>query len=93
MHAKLGLGCVAGAWQGGMVPPADLTEPRPCVATLLPAAALAVGYLWYVNVYTLPKLEYNKLHPYTSWIPITGKVPLGPACPYCLLPPAPPSDV
>lgn len=37
---------------------------------LLSACGVA-GYVWYVKVYCLPKLQYNDLHPYTSWIPIT----------------------
>lgn len=38
---------------------------------LITAICGVVGYYWYINVYVLPKPEYNKVHPYTSWIPIT----------------------
>lgn len=45
---------------------------RSAKAAMLAACGL-VGYVWYAYVFCLPKLQYNALHPYTSWIPITGE--------------------
>ena len=33
------------------------------------AVSLLVLVIWYQQVYILPKVEYNKLHPYTRWAP------------------------
>lgn len=52
----------------------DEKEPmvRRTIRTVLGAVSIAAMVTWYNTVYTLPKLEYNKLHPFTSWIPITA---------------------
>lgn len=38
------------------------------------AVLIAVMIIWYVNVYSLGKYDYNRLHPYTSIIPILAYI-------------------
>ena len=35
---------------------------------------VAVNYAWYVNVYVLDKYAYNKLHPYTFFVPMLSYI-------------------
>lgn len=63
--------------QRGHNQPLPPLHPAHLARTPHGAAALAVGAVWYSHVYVLPKREYNVLHPYTSWIPISVR-----ACAY-----------
>ncbi|GBF88415.1 CAS1 domain-containing protein [Raphidocelis subcapitata] len=50
----------------------ELPSPRRwTVRAAIVACTVAVFAVYYKSVYVLPKLEYNVLHPYTSWIPLT----------------------
>ena len=44
---------------------------RLAVRAAIVTVTVTVFAVWYQTVYVLPKLEYNALHPYTSWIPIS----------------------
>lgn len=41
-----------------------------CRAAVL-SCCVVLFHVWYTNVYALEKLEYNRVHPYTSWVPIS----------------------
>ena len=47
------------------------TKEKTVIQALILTMNTIVGYWWYRTYYILPKLEYNVVHPYTSWIPIT----------------------
>ncbi|KAA8527342.1 hypothetical protein F0562_034943 [Nyssa sinensis] len=49
---------------------------RISIKTAVAIISLTVGYLWFEYIYKLPKVAYNKYHPYTSWIPITVYISL-----------------
>jgi N-acetylneuraminate 9-O-acetyltransferase len=40
------------------------------IKSLVTCVALLLGYYYVTEVFLLPKKDYNKLHPYTSFIPI-----------------------
>ncbi|PRW50849.1 CAS1 domain-containing 1 [Chlorella sorokiniana] len=47
------------------------TKRRRATRAVLTVVFVGIGLAWYQYVYLLPKVQYNKVHPYTSWIPIT----------------------
>ncbi|XP_073307720.1 protein REDUCED WALL ACETYLATION 3-like isoform X1 [Primulina huaijiensis] len=47
------------------------TKRKIFIKSIVVIISLTIGYLWVEFIYKLPKMTYNKYHPYTSWIPIT----------------------
>ncbi|ORC85569.1 putative CAS1 domain-containing protein 1-like isoform X2 [Trypanosoma theileri] len=41
------------------------------IKSIIVTISLFIGYFYVVQVYLLPKSQYNGIHPYTSFIPIT----------------------
>lgn len=59
-------------WLKGLEEPNVSALKRGLIRGLMVTGASGAFYIWYLRVFLLPKLEYNVLHPYTSWIPITA---------------------
>ena len=53
-------------------PPAHQPRSSPPLSpqSVVVGATLALGGWWYFTYFTLPKREYNKAHPFTSFIPL-----------------------
>jgi N-acetylneuraminate 9-O-acetyltransferase len=45
---------------------------RNLARSMTAVVALAAGGAWFQAIGSLPKLQYNRLHPFTSWVPITS---------------------
>lgn len=59
-------------------------KSRLAARAAITAATLVLGGVWYTAVFTQPKLTYNQLHPYTSWVPILCWIVVRLCCPHML---------
>jgi hypothetical protein len=62
---------VASRWLAKLDDPTKTRGRRWAERLIVLFLALASWAVYYKTIYTLPKLEYNRVHPYTSWIPLT----------------------